>query len=155
MKRYLLFLDFVETSNRFLLVNFTLSAPLNANAGKMDPFISSRLWLSIWQALWLLANGNTKKATSQQQQIEWKIHDYAQQQIINVAIYIYIYIYIYNYVCVSMYLITCQHGIQHTYIYRVIKKSLCTWWLQYHRQVQKDFLITLNYLPINFLHVSL
>jgi len=28
-------------------------------------------------------------------------------------------------------------------LYRVIKKSLCTWWLQYSRQVHRDFLITL------------
>ena len=27
--------------------------------------------------------------------------------------------------------------------YRMIKKSLCTWWLQYDRQVHRDFLITL------------
>jgi len=27
--------------------------------------------------------------------------------------------------------------------YRVIKKSLCTWWLQYNRKAQRDFLITL------------
>ena len=38
---------------------------------------------------------------------------------------IYIYIYIY------------------THIYKVIKKSLCTWWLQYRKQVYRNFLITL------------
>ena len=27
--------------------------------------------------------------------------------------------------------------------YRVIKKYLCTWWLQYRSQVHRDFLITL------------
>jgi len=30
--------------------------------------------------------------------------------------------------------------------YRVIKKSLCTWWLQYNRQVHRDLLITLYYI---------
>jgi hypothetical protein len=28
------------------------------------------------------------------------------------------------------------------YWYRVIKKSLCTWWLQYRKQVPRDFLFT-------------
>ena len=28
-------------------------------------------------------------------------------------------------------------------LYRVIKKSLCTWWVQYKKQVHRDFLITL------------
>jgi len=32
----------------------------------------------------------------------------------------------------------CSEG-----LYRVIKKSLCTWGLQYHHQVHRDFLITL------------
>jgi len=32
---------------------------------------------------------------------------------------------------------------QHMHIYRVIKKSLCTWPLQYNHQVHRDFLITL------------
>jgi hypothetical protein len=30
-------------------------------------------------------------------------------------------------------------------IYRVIRKSLCTWWLPYNRQVCRDILITLYY----------
>jgi hypothetical protein len=30
-----------------------------------------------------------------------------------------------------------------SYIYRVIKKSLCTWWLQYRIQMHREFLITL------------
>ena len=33
-----------------------------------------------------------------------------------------------------------------TVLYRVIKKSLCTWWLQYRKQVHRDSVITLyNY----------
>jgi hypothetical protein len=33
-------------------------------------------------------------------------------------------------------------------LYREVKKSLCTWWLQYHRQGHRDFSITLyNCIP--------
>jgi hypothetical protein len=45
-------------------------------------------------------------------------------------------------------LILCPkvHGIvvnHHCVLYRVIKKSLCTWWLQYNHQVHRDLFITL------------
>ena len=33
----------------------------------------------------------------------------------------------------------------HAMKYRVIKKSLCAWWLQYNHQVHRDFLITLYF----------
>ena len=36
-------------------------------------------------------------------------------------------------------------------LYRVIKKSLCTWWLQYNRQMHRNFLITL-YIAQYFLY---
>jgi hypothetical protein len=33
----------------------------------------------------------------------------------------------------------CNMRVSKYYLYRVFKKSLCTWWLQYNRQVHKDF----------------